>query len=107
MALMAEAAHVVPPIGAQGLNTSLADLRVLLDLAVARPDGLGDARMLEAYHKARISDVRLRLQGIDLHNRASMAGAQPLRDARALGLSTLYAMAPIRRALMQMGLGVR
>ena len=33
LALMAEAAHVVPPIGAQGLNMSLADLAALLDLA--------------------------------------------------------------------------
>jgi 2-octaprenyl-6-methoxyphenol hydroxylase len=33
VALVAEAAHVVPPIGAQGLNMSLADIRTLLDLA--------------------------------------------------------------------------
>ena len=43
-ALMAEAAHVVPPIGAQGLNMSLGDLRVLLDLAQANPADLGSAR---------------------------------------------------------------
>ena len=41
VALVAEAAHVVPPIGAQGLNMSLGDMRALLDLAVARPEGLG------------------------------------------------------------------
>ena len=107
LALMAEAAHVVPPIGAQGLNMSLADLRTLLDLATARPEGLGDAAMLEAYHRARIGDIRLRVQGIDLLNRASMVSARPLRDARALGLNALYALAPVRRMLMQMGLGVR
>ncbi len=107
LALMAEAAHVVPPIGAQGLNMSLADLRCLLELAQARPEGLGDAEMLEAYHKARHNDIRLRVQGIDLLNRASMVSAQPLRDARAKGLDALYALAPVRRTLMQMGLGVR
>ncbi len=107
LALMAEAAHVVPPIGAQGLNMSLADLRCLLDLAQARPEGLGDARMLDAYHRARHSDIRLRVHGIDLLNRASMVSAQPLRDARAKGLDALYALAPVRRTLMQMGLGVR
>lgn len=107
IALMAEAAHVVPPIGAQGLNMSLADLRALLDLAQARPQGLGDAEMLESYHQARIKDVKLRVQGIDLLNRASMVAARPLRDARALGLSALYSLAPVRRSLMQMGLGVR
>ena len=107
LALMAEAAHVVPPIGAQGLNMSLADLRCLLDLAQARPEGLGDAQMLEAYHRARHNDIHLRVQGIDLLNRASMVSAQPLRDARAKGLDALYALAPVRRTLMQMGLGVR
>lgn len=107
LALMAEAAHVVPPIGAQGLNMSLADLRCLLELAEARPDGLGDAQMLDAYHRARHADIRLRVQGIDLLNRASMVNAQPLRDARAKGLDALYALAPVRRTLMQMGLGVR
>ncbi len=107
IALMAEAAHVVPPIGAQGLNMSLADLRALLDLARARPEGLGDAQMLDSYQKARIRDVKLRIQGIDLLNRASMVGARPLRDARAMGLNMLYSLAPVRRTLMQMGLGVR
>ncbi len=107
VALMAEAAHVVPPIGAQGLNMSLADLRCLLELAEARPDGLGDAQMLDAYHRARHADIRLRVAGIDLLNRASMVRAQSLRDARAKGLDALYAMAPVRRTLMQMGLGVR
>ncbi|MEO9779295.1 MAG: UbiH/UbiF family hydroxylase [Sedimentitalea sp.] len=107
IALMAEAAHVVPPIGAQGLNMSLADLRALLDLALARPEGLGDMQMLDAYHAARIRDVALRAQGIDLLNRASMLDARPLRDARAAGLDALYSLKPVRRTLMQMGLGVR
>lgn len=107
VALMAEAAHVVPPIGAQGLNMSLADLRVLLDLALARPEDLGDAKMLDSYHRARFRDIRMRVQGIDILNRASMMGSRPLRDARALGLNALYSLAPVRRTLMQMGLGVR
>ncbi|NDW47320.1 UbiH/UbiF family hydroxylase [Ruegeria sp. PrR005] len=107
IALMAEAAHVVPPIGAQGLNMSLGDLRTLLDLAQARPEGLGDDQMLSAYHKARHAEIELRVKGIDLLNRASMVEARPLRDARAMGLNALYSLAPVRRTLMQMGLGVR
>ncbi len=106
LALMAEAAHVVPPIGAQGLNMSLADLRALADLIAARPEGLGDAAMLETYHKARIRDVTLRARGIDLLNRASMLHARPLRDARAAGLGALYALPAVRHTLMLMGLGV-
>jgi len=107
VALMAEAAHVVPPIGAQGLNMSLGDMRALLELAKAAPERLGDRAMLEAYHRRRHGEVMLRAAGIDLLNRASMVRAQPLRDARALGLGAIYSLAPVRRTLMQMGLGAR
>ncbi|MGB7319245.1 MAG: UbiH/UbiF family hydroxylase [Planktotalea sp.] len=107
LALVAEAAHVIPPIGAQGLNMSLNDLKALRDLAVARPEGLGDAAMLDAYHKARINDIKLRVAGITMLNRTSMLSARPLRDARAAGLNALYSFAPLRKSIMQMGLGAR
>lgn len=107
LALVAEAAHVVPPIGAQGLNMSLGDMRVLLELAKANPGELGSADMLERYHRRRFAEIKLRVQGIDLLNRASMAAAQPLKDARAMGLNALYSMGPVRKTLMQMGLGVK
>ncbi len=107
VALIAEAAHVMPPIGAQGLNMSLNDIATLLDLAEERREGLGDAKMLEAYHKARYGDITLRVRGIDLLNRASQASSTLARDARAAGLSALYGAAPVRKMLMQMGLGIR
>lgn len=106
-ALIAEAAHVVPPIGAQGLNMSLGDLRVLLELAEASPERLGDREMLQTYHRRRHTDVQLRVAGIDALNRASMADAQILRDARAQGLRALYGMPTVRKSLMKLGLGVR
>jgi len=106
-ALIAEAAHVVPPIGAQGLNMSLGDLRVLLDLAQKAPDDIGNRKMLDAYHKARHAEVLARVTGIDLLNRASMLGAQGLRDLRAGALDALYTLAPLRKTLMRAGLGVR
>ena len=36
-ALIAEAAHVLPPIGAQGLNMSVADIKALYELAKDTP----------------------------------------------------------------------
>lgn len=107
LALVAEAAHVVPPIGAQGLNMSLGDMRVLLALAKANPDSLGSATMLETYHRKRFAEVKIRVTGIDLLNRASMVQTRALRDARAVGLNALYSLGPVRKTLMQMGLGVK
>lgn len=104
-ALVAEAAHVVPPIGAQGLNMSLSDIAVLLDLS--QPQTLGDAAMLDAYHRRRWPEVALRVGGVDLLNRASMLRARPLRDARAAALDALYSLAPVRRGLMRLGIGMR
>ena len=107
LVLLAEAAHVLPPIGAQGLNMSLADLRAIRDLAVAHRADPGAAEVLARYDRARHAEVRIRAAGIDLLNRASRVHAQPLRDLRAAGLSALYAAPPVRRMLMQMGLGAR
>ena len=107
IALIAEAAHVMPPIGAQGLNMSLQDVASLLDLAQGDRDGIGGQKMLDAYHKARYGDIMLRVRGIDLLNRASQASAPLARDARATGLNALYAMPPVRKMLMEMGLGMR
>ena len=107
VALVAEAAHVVPPIGAQGLNMSLGDMRVLLELAQANPGDLGSRAMLESYHRRRHFEIRARVAGIDLLNRASMIEARPLRDLRALGLNAIYSLGPVRKTMMQLGLGAR
>jgi 2-octaprenyl-6-methoxyphenol hydroxylase len=104
--LMAEAAHVVPPIGAQGLNMSLADLNSLLDLAGQHREDPGVAAVTDAYHRSRHLEVQARVTGIDLLNRASMAGAQPLRDLRSQALDLLYSSRPVRQTLMRAGLGM-
>ena len=105
--LMAEAGHVVPPIGAQGLNMSLADLTCLMTLLRAHPQDPGAAEVTEAYHRRRHWEVQARVTGIDLLNRASMAEAPMLRDLRAKALNALYSTRPVRQMLMRAGLGVR
>jgi 2-octaprenyl-6-methoxyphenol hydroxylase len=99
--LMAEAAHVVPPIGAQGLNMSLADLGCLMELVQKHRLDPGGPAVTEAYHRQRHWDVQARVTGIDLLNRASMAGAPSLRDLRAKALDALYAARPVRQTLMR------
>ena len=106
LALIAEAAHVSPPIGAQGLNMSLKDISVLLENCRESQDP-GSPNILQAYERARTLDIRMRIGGIDLLNRASQSSAPLLRDARAAVLEMLYAATPVRRHLMQLGLGIR
>lgn len=104
-ALMAEAAHVVPPIGAQGLNMSLADIQCLLDLAKAAPDAIGAPHMLDRYERRRHPEIALRVAGVDALNRTSMAGSPVVRDMRAKGIEALYGLTPVRKGLMRLGLG--
>ncbi|MDB6176593.1 UbiH/UbiF family hydroxylase [Paracoccus sp. Z330] len=104
VALIAEAAHVVPPIGAQGLNMSLADLSALIDLSRTEP---GNRDALRAYERARRPEAYARLMGIDALNRASQASLRPLRDLRAATLGGLYGLSPLRRMMMRAGLGLR
>lgn len=103
IALIAEAAHVVPPIGAQGLNMSLADIAALCD-GIGEDPGAADS--LAAYQR-RWPELAARVAGIDALNRAAMAGAQPIRDIRRAGLGLIARARPVRQTAMRMGLGVK
>ncbi|MGR3492283.1 MAG: FAD-dependent monooxygenase [Shimia sp.] len=104
-ALIAEAAHVMPPIGAQGLNTSLADITALLQLSKQDPERIGQPVMLRAYHRKRFAEVKTRVLGVSALNRVSMATPQVVRDARAAGIKLLHDVAPVRKGLMRLGMG--
>ncbi len=68
MVLVGEAAHVFPPIGAQGLNLGLRDVMALRD-AVAEAADPGTPAAVAAYDRARQADVRLRTGAVDTLNR--------------------------------------
>lgn len=104
-ALVAEAAHVLPPIGAQGLNTSLQDVAALVTLAAGDPERLGEAAMLDAYARRRATDIHVRARVIDLFNRVCKSDAPPVQALRLAGLKAVHDIRPVRRAVMQAGLG--
>ena len=104
VAIAGEAAHVFPPIGAQGLNLGLrdaADLVRALDLA----DDPGDPACLAAYERARRLDVATRTAAVDALNRSLLAGFLPIDMTRSAGLAALSAIGPLRRFVMRQGLG--
>ena len=104
VALMAEAAHVLPPIGAQGLNTSLADVRVLIDLVQEGVEP-GSEAFLGRYAKRRESDIATRARVVDLYNRVCRSGEPPVQALRSLGLSLVHDISPLRQAVMRAGMG--
>lgn len=107
IAVVAEAAHALPPIGAQGLNTSLNDVIALLELAEANPAALGDPAMMKAYDAARAPDIAHRARAIDLFNRVTRSGDGVMQTVRLLGLKAVHDVAPMRKRVMRAGLGPR
>ncbi len=105
MALVAEAAHVVPPIGAQGLNMSLRDITILRDL-IANGSDPGAPALLAQYQRKRMPDLTARHLGVNLLNRAAMTDSPMLRDLRERALSVLGSTAPLKNAAIRAGLGV-
>ncbi len=106
--LIAEAAHVVPPIGAQGLNMSLSDIALLLDLAIeARKKALdiGSANLLSRYNARRHPVIAARITAIDALNRAAQVSSPTLRNLRRSGLHALFTIEPLRKTAMRLGLG--
>ena len=106
IALVGEAAHVVPPIGAQGLNLGLRDAAAIGELAVGadrRGHDIGGTDVMAAYDRMRRSDVGSRTLAIDLLNRTLLTDFLPVQSARGLGLYMIDRIGPLRRAVMREG----
>jgi 2-octaprenyl-6-methoxyphenol hydroxylase len=106
VALVGEAAHVIPPIGAQGLNLGLRDAATIGELAVAAHRAgrdLGGINTLVAYDKMRRADVGSRTVAVDLLNRSLLSDFLPVQGARGLGLYAIDRIGPLRRIVMREG----
>jgi 2-octaprenyl-6-methoxyphenol hydroxylase len=105
--LVGEPAHVVPPIGAQGLNMSLRDAAFAADAitdAIRMDEDPGSDKLLAAYDERRRGDVVPRQAVIDTLNRSLMSEFFPLHAARAAGMTLLQHVPPLRKRAMLEGL---
>jgi 2-octaprenyl-6-methoxyphenol hydroxylase len=106
-ALVAEAAHVLSPIGAQGLNLSLRDVASLAETiidAARLGEDIGKQTILENYEKRRSFDINTRVTGIDKFNRIVANDLFFLRDIRRLGLKGLETIPALKDLVMKQGL---
>jgi 2-octaprenyl-6-methoxyphenol hydroxylase len=104
VALVGEAAHLIPPIGAQGLNLGCADIDALATIAAAHRDDPGSAAALALYDRRRRADVLARSTAVNLLNHSLLSGLLPAQIARATGLAALGSLAPLRGFFMREGL---
>ena len=107
IALVGEAAHVLPPIGAQGLNMGLrdaADIAQIVRDALAAGDDPGSPAVLGRYSAARRIDVMSRTFVVDMANRSLLSAFLPMQSLRAAGLHLIGSFGPLRRLAMREGL---
>ena len=107
-ALVGHAAHVLPPIGAQGLNLGLRDAAMIADLvckAHMRADDPGGIEVINEYNRLRRADIMSRTFAVDFLNRSLLHGwFPPLQATRAVGVQLLKLIPPLRKAVMREGI---
>jgi 2-octaprenyl-6-methoxyphenol hydroxylase len=108
LALVGDAAHAFPPIGAQGLNLGLRDVEGLLDTARearANSADVGGDAALERYAASRRPDIAFRTMAVDGLNWSLLADFAPADALRGLGSAALRHIGPLRRMVMREGVG--
>lgn len=106
IALIGEAAHVVPPIGAQGLNLGLRDAATVAEIVAdawrVKTD-VGAPDVLARYDRGRRADATSRRIAVDVLNRSLLTDLLPVQSVRGLSLFLIDRIGPLRRALMREG----
>lgn len=108
VALVGESGHVIPPIGAQGLNLGIRDAEAIARLAgEALNDGgdPGSETVLAAYDLERRADIRARATAVELLGRSLITDFLPVHLARGIGLEIASRIPALRRSLMRGSLG--
>lgn len=102
--LAGEAAHLFPPIGAQGLNLGYRDVAALGTVLGDRPADPGARDRLKEYDRARRSDIYTRTAAVDALNRTLLTGFLPVQALRGAGLFLLDRVPAIRQLVMRRGI---
>lgn len=107
VALVGDAAHVVHPMAGHGMNLGFGDVAQLIKTLSEREAhrGVGDARVLARYERARKEDVLLMQVATDGLARLFGADMEPLRVVRNLGLNLLDKLPVLKRRLISHAMG--
>ena len=106
--LIAESAQVMPPTGAQGLNTSVEDIISLYKICrkeLRNKNDIGSDKVLRRYNIVRFPLTGGKVFGIHLLNKISMTENRVLKIARKSFLKHLSHSPVLKRTLIKTGLG--
>ena len=104
VALIGEAAHTLPPIGAQGFNLSIKDISALESLTGAEPSKIGEKYMLRQYQGTRLPDIFFKAGGVGFLNQLALSESSALQHFRALALNSFEGSHILKHGLMRLGL---
>ena len=110
LVLIAEAAHALHPIGAQGLNLSIRDIKTLTDLLIKQKElglDLGNLAMLKEYKSLRRGDIFSRFIGVSSLCNITSKKSKGLQKVRQIGLKLMNSSPYLRKQAMRIGLGAK
>ena len=105
--LVGEAAHILPPIGAQGMNLGFQDAAIVDDLvlnSIKTDSDVGSDLVMKQYTKQRKMDINTRGKATDLLNISLLSNFIPMQFARGMGLFMLQKSKTMRVKIMQKAL---
>jgi 2-octaprenyl-6-methoxyphenol hydroxylase len=101
IALIGEAAHRFPPIGAQGLNLTLRDIVELRKMLSENSDA---KTAFNFYAANRARDIQLRYTSVMALNRSLLSDLLPVQAVRGIGLAVLGRVPALRGFMMREGM---
>ncbi|WP_375619804.1 UbiH/UbiF family hydroxylase [Bartonella sp. TS25HLJMH] len=102
--LVGEAAHVFPPIGAQGLNLGFRDVQTLIDILPNKISNSNSEMIVTHYNKCRKPDILIRSGAVHTLNSALLSHMLPVHMIRSVGLGLLHSFSPLRNLFMREGM---
>ncbi|WP_455475099.1 UbiH/UbiF family hydroxylase [Bartonella sp. B30(2025)] len=102
--LVGESAHVIPPIGAQGLNLGFSDVKTLMDVVPNQVSDLNIKMIIAHYNRCRKPDIYIRSGSVHTLNYALLSNIFPVHIMRSIGLGLLRDCSPLRNFFMREGM---
>lgn len=102
--LVGEAAHVFPPIGAQGLNLGFRDVETLINILPNQISDFHSKIIVAHYNKYRRPDILIRSGSVHMLNSSLLSNRLPIHIMRSIGLGLLRNCSPLRNLFMREGM---